>query len=156
MTRIPSPRTVWILLLFLTLPACADHPVEHPADGARPRQSAVHPLVTKAWHYSPGWLAYSFNSSQLFFEVPWSDVSQLRPGMRAPDVETLAGPIEFVFGYNAVVFARYPEDGLLYEVAMKFSGNQSVLEDLSYLRAQEFGSCSGAFVPESDTEAAHK
>jgi len=94
-------------------------------------------------------LAYSLNSPQLFFEIPWAKVLELRPGMRAAEVEHLVGPLEFVFGYNAVVFATYPEDGLKYEVAMKFSTNNSVLEDLSYLRAQEFGSLTYGSTPDS-------
>jgi hypothetical protein len=156
MLRSSNSSAAWILPLTLQVIACAAHDGE-PAE-AKPgtARTAKHPLVTKPWHVSPGWAAYSLDSSELFFDIPWSKVLELRPGMRAAEVEHLVGPLEFVFGHNAVVFATFPEDGLSYEVAMKFSYSNSVLEDVSYLRAQEFGSLTYRPTPKSSAGAANK
>ena len=85
-------------------------------------------LVTKSWHTSPD---RDPRMSTIYPYVDWSVVQKLAPGMLASEAKSLIHDLQsYHHPVNAIVFSTY--QGRSYEVALKLSKDEMMIEDISY------------------------
>jgi hypothetical protein len=125
-------RAAALLVLALSLAACTNRGATPPGAATTSQRAAILALETKPWHVSAGWHDSDL-SSTTYPEVAWSVVEQLRPGMSAARARELLGDLQsYHHPVNAIAFARNPNEGWRYEIALKLSPDGTRIEDLSF------------------------